>query len=56
MQTEAGLEKLPTVEVRNASRQICQAHGKLNRIPTERERNLLHRWATAAGLRLASYV
>ena len=50
------LSKALTVEVRNSARLICQARGKLNRLPTEKERDILKKWASEAGLRIASYV
>ncbi len=51
-----GTSKALTVEVRNSTRTICQARGKLNRLPTEKERSVLVRWAAAAGLKVASHV
>lgn len=54
--SSSGSEKVLTLEVTNASRQIRQARGKLNRLPTEKERSILMRWAETAGLRLASYI
>src|SRR5690606_20973979 len=51
-----GALKALTVEVRNNTRTICQARGKLNRLPTEKEKNVLVRWAAAAGLKVASHV
>lgn len=54
--SSGGCEKVLTLEVSNANRQIRQARGKLNRLPTEKERSILLRWAETAGLRLASYI
>jgi hypothetical protein len=51
-----GTAKALTVEVRNSTRSISQARGKANRLPTEKERNVLSRWAVASGLTVASYV
>ncbi len=51
-----GRAKVLTIEVRNAARQICQVRGKANRSATDKERAILRRWATKAGLTIASYV
>lgn len=51
-----GTNKLLTLEIHNQTRTICQARGKLNRLPTDKERAVLTRWSAAAGLRIASYV
>ena len=51
-----GHTKAITVEVRNSARLICQARGKVNRLPTEKERGILRRWAAKTGLKTASYV
>ena len=51
-----GTSKALTVEIRNNTRTICQARGKLNRLPTDKERGVLARWAAAARLKIAGYV
>jgi hypothetical protein len=56
IETFGGHTKAVTLEVRHGVRLICQARGKANRLPTEKERNIIHRWATAGGLKVASYV
>lgn len=48
--------KALTLEVRNNSLTICQARGKANRLPTDKERGVLTRWAALAGLKIANYV
>jgi hypothetical protein len=48
-----GHQKVLTVEVNLASRMICQARGKRNALPSEKERNILRRWAERAGLGMA---
>jgi len=48
--------KLLTLEVRNSSRCLCQARGKLNRLATEKERSILGRWAAHAGLSISKHV
>jgi hypothetical protein len=56
VETNKGRTKSLTLEVRNQQRLICQARGKANRTPTEKERGVLRRWAAQAGLVIASYV
>jgi PcfJ-like protein len=51
-----GHTKAITIEVRNSVRLICQARGKANRLPTEKERGILRRWAEQIGLKTASHV
>jgi hypothetical protein len=45
-----------TIEVTNRSKVICQARGKANRLPGEKEMGLLRRWAAQEELALASHV
>jgi PcfJ-like protein len=56
VQSEQELQKLLTIEVRTLDLTICQIRGKCNRVATEKERNVIQRWATKAGLRVAGYV
>ena len=56
VETEEGTEKLLTVEVATASNLIRQVRGKRNRRPTEKEKEILQRWAMQEGLELAAYV
>jgi hypothetical protein len=56
LETEEGRTKLLTIEVNNVARLICQVRGKANRMPNDRERSILRRWATQAGLKLAHHV
>lgn len=56
VQSREGFSKAITIEVNNAARVINQARGKLNRLPTEKERSIIQRWAEAAGLRMSKYV
>ncbi|MCR9296648.1 MAG: PcfJ domain-containing protein [bacterium] len=51
-----GITKILTVEVRNRMRMVSQVRGKANRLPTEKEKSVLTRWAARAGLRMASYI
>jgi hypothetical protein len=55
VETYEGRSKALTLEVRSP-RTICQARGKANRLPTEKERGILRRWATQAGLTIAMHV
>ena len=55
LHTMNGTEKAITIEVRNRARQICQARGKRNRMPTPKERSMMRRWADEAGLTIAAY-
>ena len=45
-----------TIEVTYASRTICQARGKANRLPGRQEINILRRWAANEGLVLARHL
>lgn len=56
VETFEGRAKILTVEVENAARLICQARGKCNKLPGEKHRGILRRWAENAGLSLARYV
>jgi hypothetical protein len=51
-----GINKAVTIEVRNSARQICQVRGKANRLPNQKERQVMQRWAESVGLRIASHV
>lgn len=51
-----GIVKSLTVEVRSGMRLISQVRGKANRLPTDKEKNVLCRWAATAGLKLANYI
>lgn len=54
--TKQGLSKLITLEVRPSTQTIVQARGKANRLMTEKERSIVRRWTTAAGLSIASHI
>ena len=56
METFEGRSKILTVEVQNGARLICQARGKCNKLPGEKHRAILRRWAEQAGLSLAKHV
>jgi PcfJ-like protein len=51
-----GHSKVLTIQVDSATRLICQSRGKCNRLPGEKERGILRRWAQQANLRLSSHV
>jgi hypothetical protein len=55
-ETDEGMEKLLTIEVSTAGNQIRQVRGKRNRRPTEKEKEIIQRWATREGLGIASYI
>ncbi|MGH9550711.1 MAG: hypothetical protein ACRD3W_15125, partial [Terriglobales bacterium] len=51
LHTKDGVAKVVTIEVRLGQRkQIRQVRGKLNRMPTAKEREVIQRWAAQAGL------
>ena len=56
VETFEGASKILTLEVRNATRTICQARGKCNMLPGDKHRGIMRRWAEQAGLTLANYV
>ena len=56
VESTEGIKKAVTIEVRNQANLICQVRGKSNRLPTEKERKIIQRWADVAGLRVANYV
>ena len=56
METGEGIEKLVTIEVRSADEQIRQIRGKRNRLPTEKEKDIIKRWAAEEGLEVASFL
>ena len=49
-------KRVLTVEVANASRTICQVRGKANRLPTQKEMGILHRWVSQERLVVAQHV
>src|SRR5687768_8740141 len=53
--TSFGVEKRQTVEVSKRG-EIVQSRGKFNRLPTSSEFEILKKWASYAGLRIAPYV
>ena len=48
----SGVKKLLTIEVHLKTRTIVQIRGKSNRLPTEKEKRLICRWATNARLKM----
>jgi len=56
VESSEGRSRILTVEVQSATRVICQARGKCNGLPAAKHLGILRRWATQAGLRLASYL
>lgn len=56
VETCEGQTKAITIEVAVSGRLIRQARGKANRLPNEKEKNLIRRWAAAKGLRVANTI
>lgn len=54
-ETEGGVVKAVTIEVRNGQRLICQVRGRANRRATLSEQRILRCWAAKSGLKVASY-
>jgi hypothetical protein len=55
-ETEQGIEKRVTIEINRKQNEILQVRGKMNRKPTEKEKDILNRWAAQAGLEIAAYL
>jgi hypothetical protein len=53
VQTKEGIERVLTIEVRLATTTIRQVRGRCNRFPDSKEREIIHRWASKAGLTYA---
>lgn len=51
-----GTAKALTVEIHNRMRMISQVRGKVNRLPTVKEKCVLGRWAATSGLKMAAYI
>ena len=49
-------KRVLTIEVANRLKTICQVRGKANRLASQKEMNLVRRWATQEKLTLAGYV
>jgi hypothetical protein len=49
-------KRVLTIEVVNASKVICQVRGKANRLPNQKEMDIVRRWACQEALALAEYV
>lgn len=56
MHNHEGSQRVLTVEVRLASKTICQARGKRNAMPDAKSKDILRRWAAQEKLTLAAYV
>jgi hypothetical protein len=56
VQNYEGSQRVLTVEVRLATKTICQARGKRNALPDARGKDILRRWAAQERLTLAGYV
>ncbi|MCD4726658.1 MAG: PcfJ domain-containing protein [Pirellulales bacterium] len=51
VETDDGIEPLVTVEVNHQRNEICQIRGKRNRLPIDKEKDILQRWALEEKLR-----
>jgi hypothetical protein len=49
-------KRVLTIEVANRMKTICQVRGKANRLASQKEMNIVRRWATQEKLTLAGYV
>ena len=49
-------KKAVTIAVVPRSRRITEVRGKFNRFPTQEEKSILKRWATAENLKIPSYI
>ncbi|MFH2045414.1 MAG: PcfJ domain-containing protein [Pseudomonadota bacterium] len=56
VQTEEGIEKLLTIELNHPEKIIKQVRGKKNRIPTDKEIEILKRWSVKEHLDVAGYI
>ncbi len=54
--TGGAFNRLLTLEINNRTRQIVQARGKCNRLPTAAEFKIIERWAGSFELKLADWV
>lgn len=54
--SDGSIIRLLTVEVDNANRSIKQARGKFNETPTHKARDIMNRWASAAGLSISRWL
>jgi len=48
-------KRVLTIEVANASRAICQIRGNANRLPNQKEMDIVKRWACQESLSLTEY-
>ena len=55
-ETDEGMTRLLTIEVNAASKEVRQVRGQCNRRATEREVEVLRRWALQEGLAIPSYI
>ena len=56
LETEEGMAKLLTIEVRNSTQAIKQIRGKLNRFAANNEKLIIRRWASREELAVAEYL
>ena len=51
-ETDDGKEPLLTIEISHNSREVRQVRGRRNRLPTEKEKDVLRRWALQEGIKV----
>jgi hypothetical protein len=56
VESRHGPQRALTIEVDIPRRTVCQARGKCNRLPSDREWEAVERWAEAEGLRVAEAI
>jgi hypothetical protein len=56
VETEDGVEKALTIEVRRTDKMVRQIRGKYDRLATDEEKAVISRWAEQSGLTIASYL
>jgi len=56
MKDSTGVSKMVTIEVNLQSKQVCQVRGKRNRLPRDREKDIIFRWAQKEGLTVAEHI
>jgi hypothetical protein len=55
-ETDEGVEPLVTIEVDQQRLEICQIRGRNNRLPTEKEKDVVRRWALQESLKTVAFV
>ena len=56
MRDHDAITKMITIEINLQTRQICQVRGKRNRLPTNKEMDVLKRWTEKESLQISNYL